>query len=198
MKQDSPDRVGTARGRDPSSSTFEPAATDSKRRVIYAFAFAGVLVALVLVLKLLPQNPRVVDERFEVLNCKVSTSTTHEMYDGNQLIGRLNGWVKQKWGVNVTKTGGLVGSGPLQTMILLRYRGRMDSGSLDGLKVFISSDKGFTAELSGLARYMGRDSFIKMFHLKSIGTNAGPFSVSFRLANGEEMAVWRIKHIQSY
>lgn len=138
-----------------------------------------------------PKSLRIVDERFEVLACKYSTQATHEMCDGNQLVERLNGWVKKKWGVNLTKRVGLSVSGPTHA-ILLRYRGRIDSDSLDYLKAFMSTDEG-EIELQSLGRYLVEDRFIKAFHLTVIPTNHGPVSVSFKLPNGEEMAVWNIK-----
>jgi hypothetical protein len=171
-------------------------ARKAKRAGLYFCVIGGVIFAVVFLLKPLAENVRVVDDRFEVLACKLSTQSTHEMYDGNQLAGRLNGWVKGKWGVNVTKRGGLAGSGPAQA-ILLRYRGRIDLDSLNDLKAFLTNDEGQTVELPSMARYRGKDSFIKLFPLKAVPTNHGPFSVSFKLPNGEEMAVWKIERFES-
>lgn len=122
----------------------------AKRAAIYSSAvIGGVLLVALLLSKMLPQNLTVVDDRFEVLACKLSPQGAHEMHDGNQLVGRLNLWAKRKWGVNVTKKGGLAGSGPWQA-ILLRYRGRIDSDSLDDLKAFVTNNEGLTVEVASL------------------------------------------------
>lgn len=136
------------------------------------------------------------DSRLQFLSWRISKSTNHAMYAGNQLEGQFKHWIDSTFGLSIGDPPVLQMSAPTPASraLLIRYRGQLPVDELDKLTATIRSDDGAILQTVG-GRFLdqGSGSFYKVFLVLGTPVAKATYTVEFKLPSSEKpVATWFI------
>ncbi len=136
------------------------------------------------------------DSRLQVLSRRISRSTNHVMYPGNQLEGQFKHWIDSKLGLGIGDPPLLQMSAPspASRALLIHYRGEFPFDELDNLTALVRSEDGSSLMTVG-SRFFDRDSksFYKNFLVLGTPVAEASYTVEFTLPSREKpVATWFI------
>ncbi|UCE46604.1 MAG: hypothetical protein JSW47_13395 [Phycisphaerales bacterium] len=142
------------------------------------------------------RNLTVYDDNFKILNCTISTGTSHIIYSGNQTVGRIRAMLRHRFGLK------FISLPPVPSMIrarksrafILRYEGDFPFEELDGLRAVLTNDKNISKELTGInMAAKAEQTFVRCYILPALPTSYDSFRIDLRLKSADDpIASWRV------
>jgi hypothetical protein len=141
------------------------------------------------------RNVTVYDDNFRILDCSISSGTTHMISHGNQTVGHIKYKLWRRFGLNFRGLPLVVRIGaPKCRVLLLRYEGDLPFAELDGLRAVLTNGKNISRELAGRnVPDRAEQTLIAYYILPALPTSEDSFRIDLKLKSADDpVASYRI------
>lgn len=134
------------------------------------------------------RNLTVYDDKFEILEYRLSIGKTHRMYEGNQIAGRIRTTLRDRFGLKFIGPPWMtVLRAHESRVLLLRYTGDFPYKELDGLGAVLTNDKEIYKELIGIKiPTPAKQVFVRGYILPSLPISDDSFRIEFKLKSSDK------------